>query len=498
MNLDHLLPLMVVASSLIPGLVIFAMGEQRKAARTILNLGGAFFSLVFVAMMLWGVSQDHVYEVRFPIIQSIDFALHADPFSLLFVSLSAVLWFLTTVYAIGYLENSPNRARFFGFFSLCVAATSGVALSANLLTFLIFYEMLTLTTYPLVVHRGTPESIRGGRIYLIYTISGGAVLLLAIVWLQSIVGPVEFTVGGFLEDAGSEYHNTFRWIFALLIVGFGVKAALVPLHGWLPEAMVAPAPVSALLHAVAVVKAGAFGIVRVVYDVFGVEFCGKLGVATPLAIAASVTILYGSLRAIYQTDLKRRLAYSTISQISYIALGTAIVGPLATVGGIVHLVHQGLMKITLFFAAGNLAETLGIHKVSELDGVGRRMPWTMAAFTIGALGMIGVPPMAGFVSKWLLGSGAIAANQWWVIGVLGGSSVLNAIYFLPIVYAAWFKQPNGPWPHDDGRGRFETNLLLLIPPLVTAISVVLVGLLASMPFSPLDWARFIVSREYRP
>ncbi len=498
MNFDHFLPLLVVASSLIPGLVIFVLGEERRTARTILNLGGATFSLVFVAMMLWGVSQDHVYEVRFPIAQGIDFALHADPFSLLFVTLSAVLWFLTTIYAIGYLEDSPQRARFFGFFSLCVAATSGVALSANLLTFLIFYEMLTLTTYPLVVHRGTSESIRGGRIYLAYTVSGGAVLLLAMIWLQSIVGPVEFIVGGFLEDAGNQYRNTFRWIFALLIVGFGVKAALVPLHGWLPEAMVAPAPVSALLHAVAVVKAGAFGIVRVVYDVFGVEFCGQLGVATPLAIAASVTILYGSLRAVYQNDLKRRLAYSTISQISYIALGTAIIGPLATVGGIVHLVHQGLMKITLFFAAGNLAETLGIHKVSELNGVGRRMPWTMTSFTIAALGMIGVPPMAGFVSKWLLGSGAIAAHQWWVIGVLAGSTVLNAVYFLPIVYAAWFKQPDGLWPHDHGRGRLETNPLLLIPPMATAIFVVLAGLLASMPFSPLDWARFIVSREYRP
>ncbi len=246
MNLDHLLPLLVVASSLIPGLVIFVLGEERKTARTLLNLGGASFSLAFVAMMLWGVSQDHIYEVSYPLTGGIDFALHADPFSLLFVSLSAVLWFLTTIYAIGYLEDSPHRARFFGFFSLCVAATSGVALSANLLTFLIFYEMLTLTTYPLVVHRGTPTSIRGGRIYLTYTVSGGAVLFLAIVWLQSIVGPVEFTVGGFLKDAGSEYRNTFRWIFALLIVGFGVKAAIVPLHGWLPEAMVAPAPVSAV------------------------------------------------------------------------------------------------------------------------------------------------------------------------------------------------------------------------------------------------------------
>lgn len=498
MNWDRLLPVLVVASSFIPGCTIFLLGEERKTARTVLNLAAAILKLVFVALMLWGVARDHVYQVRYPLTTGIDFALHADPFSLLFVTLSAVLWLFTTIYAIGYLEDSPNRARFFGFFSLCVSATAGIALSANLVTFLIFYEMLTLTTYPLVVHRGTSAAIRGGRIYLAYTMSGGAVLLLAIVWLQSIVGPIEFTEGGFLAEAGSEYRTTFRWIFALLIAGFGVKAALVPLHGWLPEAMVAPAPVSALLHAVAVVKAGAFGIVRVVYDVYGVEFCSQLGVAKPLAVAASITIIYGSLRAVYQDDLKRRLAFSTISQVAYIVLGTAIVGPLATTGGIVHLVHQGLMKITLFFAAGNLAETLGIHKVSELNGVARRMPWTMLAFTIGALGMIGVPPMAGFVSKWFLGSGAAEANQTWVIAVLVGSTVLNAIYFLPIVYAAWFKQPDGPWPHEQDRGRFETHLFLLVPPLVTAVFTVLVGLLAGMPFSPLDWARFIVSREYHP
>ncbi len=498
MSWDRCLPLLVVASSLIPGCVIFVLREEQKATRTILNLAGAVLKLVFVGMMLWGVSQDHVYEVRYPLIRGIDFALHADPFSLLFVSLSAVLWFFTTIYAIGYLEGSPNRGRFFGFFSICVSATAGIALSANLLTFLIFYELLTLTTYPLVVHRGTPAAIRGGRIYLAYTISGGAVLLLAIVWLQSIVGPIEFTEGGMLAQAGLEHHDACRWIFALLIAGFGVKAALVPLHGWLPEAMIAPAPVSALLHAVAVVKAGAFGIVRVVYDVYGVEFCSQLGVATPLAVVASITILYGSLRAVYQDDLKRRLAFSTVSQVAYILLGTAVVGPLATTGGIVHLVHQGLMKITLFFAAGNLAETLGIHKISQLNGVARRMPWTMLAFTVAAFGMIGVPPMAGFVTKWYLGRGAIEANQPWVIAVLVGSTVLNAIYFLPILAAAWFRQPDGPWTQDPQRGRFETRLSLLVPPLVTAAFTVLVGLLAGAPFSPLDWAQFIVSREYRP
>lgn len=498
MNSHDWLPLLVVASSLLPGCIIFLLSERQRTVRTVLNLAGAVSKVVFVGIMLWGVSRGRSYEVRYGLVEGIDFALHADALSLLFVTLSAVLWLLTTIYAIGYLEGTAHRRPFFGFFSLCVSATTGIALAANLLTFLIFYEMLTLTTYPLVIHYGNDRSMRAGRLYLFYALSGGAVLLLAVVWLQSLVGPVEFSAGGLFADVEAGLHGRLRIIFAMLIAGFGVKAALVPLHGWLPEAMVAPAPVSALLHAVAVVKAGAFGIVRVVYDVFGVEFCRDLGVAAPLAIAASITIVYGSLRAMYQDDLKRRLAYSTVSQVSYIVLGTAVTGPLATIGGIAHLVHQGVMKITLFFAAGNLAETLGVHKIADLRGTGRTMPLTMAAFSIAALGMIGIPPTAGFISKWYLGSGAAAAGQWWVIGLLVTSSVLNAIYFLPIVVAAWFLPPPDAWPHQRKRGRLETSVSLLVPPLVTAAATLLVGLLAGLPISPLQWAKLIVSREYQP
>jgi multicomponent Na+:H+ antiporter subunit D len=498
MTYDPWLPLLVVASSLIPGIVIFFLGEHQKRLRTTLNLAGAVLKVVLVAVMLWGVARHREYEVRYGLVEGIDFALHADALSLLFVTLSAVLWLLTTVYAIAYLEDSPHRCRFFGFFSLCVSATTGLALAGNLLTFLIFYEMLTLTTYPLVVHRGTPESLRAGRLYLLFALSGGAVLLLAVVWLQSLVGPVEFAGASLLVEVDPGLHSRLRIIFALLIAGFGVKAALVPLHCWLPQAMVAPAPVSALLHAVAVVKAGAFGIIRVVNDVYGIESCTELGITTPLAVVAATTILYGSVRAVYQDDLKRRLAFSTISQISYIVLGVAIPGPLAAIGGIVHLVHQGVMKITLFFAAGNLAETLGVKKISQLRGTGRRMPATMAAFTIAALGMIGIPPTAGFISKWYLAAGAAEVEQWWVIGVLVASSVLNAIYFLPLIYAAWFQSPPDAWPAERPRGRFETSLGLLVPPLITAVLTVLLGLLAGLPISALDWAKLIVFRGDRP
>ena len=496
MNWNAWLPLLIIAGSALPGLVIFGLAEHRVRLRTVFNLFGAFVTLTLVGWMLWGVYHGSHYEMRLPLLPGLDLVLRAGPLSLLFVTLSAVLWLVTTVYAIGYMEDSPHRSRFFGFFSLCVAATVGVALSGNLITFLLFYELLTLATYPLVVHRGTEVARRAGQTYLAYTIFGGALLLLGTVWLYTLSGTLEFTPQGFLVGLEKEHRPALIIIFALLITGFGVKAALVPLHGWLPQAMVAPAPVSALLHAVAVVKAGAFGIVRVVYDVFGVEFSANLGVTAPLAWLAAVTIIYGSLRAMFQDDLKRRLAFSTVSQVSYIILGVAIAGPIATIGGVVHLVHQGLMKITLFFCAGNLAETLGIHKVSEMNGVGRRMPWSMAAFTVGAFGMIGAPPIAGFISKWYLGLGALEAGQEWVIVVLVGSSLLNAAYFLPILHAAWFRKPPDAWPQERNFGRKETAWMLLLPPVLTALMALAAGLLAALPFSPLGWVELISEREF--
>lgn len=498
MNLATSLPLLVILSSLLPGLVIFFLPEGSHRLRTVLNLAGAVVKMLLVGFLIWGVFHEQTFEARWTLAPGLELVLHADTLSLLFVSLSSVLWLLTTIYAIGYLENSPHRSRFFGFFSLCVSATVGLALAGNLVTFVIFYELLTLVTYPLVAHRGTPEAVRGARIYLTYTLSGGMLLLIGTIWLHVIAGQTPFIEGGVLSGLPVEYHPQLMLIFALLIAGLGVKAALVPLHGWLPEAMVAPAPVSALLHAVAVVKAGAFGIVRVVYDVYGVTFSSELGLLTALGIAAGITIVYGSVKALFQDSLKKRLAYSTVSQVSYIALGTAILGPIGTIGGIVHLVHQGIMKITLFFAAGGYAETLGIHKVSEMNGVGRRMPATTLAFSIAALGMIGVPPIAGFISKWYLGLGAVEAGMaGWVMPVLILSSLLNAAYFLPVLYRAWFRAPGAAWPDEHiPAARFETHGALLWPPVITATLALAAGLFAAAPYSPLEWAGLIAQREY--
>ena len=493
------LPILVLATSLVSAVVIFILPEDRNVLRGSLNLLASLVKIGLVAVMIIGVYFEQNFETRFNLVGDIDFVLRADALSLLFAGLSSLLWLFTTIYAMGYLGGTPNRGRFFGFFSLCVASTMGISMAGNLFTFLIFFEMLTLSTYPLVVHKGSKAALDSGRTYLIYTMAGGAVLLLGIAWLHSLVGAFDFAETGVLRDADPAIYGSLTIIFVLLIAGLGVKAAIVPLHGWLPKAMVAPAPVSALLHAVAVVKAGAFGIVRVIYNVYGVEFSQMLNLLLPLAVVAAITILYGSLQAIRQTDLKKRLAFSTVSQVSYIILGLSLFGPIATIGGLVHLLHQGIMKVTLFFCAGLFAETIGVTKIKDLDGAGKRMPLTSAAFTIGAFGMIGIPPTAGFISKWYIGWGAMEANAPWVLAVLLTSSALNAMYFLPIVHRLWFGTAPVSWPDEKiPFRRLETNPWLLWPAVITAAFSIGAGLLAATGWSPLSWAELIAIREYLP
>lgn len=496
-----LLPIFLIALSATAGAVIFTLPEHAVRLRSTINLAAAGVKVaVILALVPLILDDDVAPEFRAPFLPGIDFVLRIDSLSLLFAALSSVLWLLTTVYAIGYLEGGANRSRFFGFFSLCVTATVGISFAGNLVTFLLFYEMLTLVTYPLVAHTGTPAALKAARLYLFYALGGGLLLLVGIAWLTVLVGPVEFMAGGVSEIAtlALQQPGIAAAVFGLLAVGLGVKSALFPLHGWLPRAMVAPAPVSALLHAVAVVKAGVFGLTRLIDDLYGVPVAASLGVLTPLLIVAAVTVIYGSLRALVQDDIKKRLAYSTVSQVSYIVLGLSMVSITATAGGIVHLVHQGLAKITLFFCAGAVAEAFGITKVRQLAGLGRRMPSTAVAFTVAALGMIGLPPLAGFITKWQLGLGAIDSGSTWVLGVLVVSALLNAAYFLPPVIAMWFRRP------EDDRPAHGTTMVdvrtvprsLLWPPVVTATLSVIAGVTATLPYSPLSLATEIARRAF--
>jgi multicomponent Na+:H+ antiporter subunit D len=375
-----------------------------------------------------------------------------EPLGLLFALIASGLWFVSGVYSIGYMRGNDERhqTRFYVCFALAIGAAIGVALASNLLTLYLFYEVLTFVTYPLVTHHGDDQARRGGRTYLALLLLSSMLFLLpamAITWW--VGGTLDFTPGGILS--GKVSGAAAAGLLALYAFGIG-KAALMPLHRWLPAAMVAPTPVSALLHAVAVVKAGVFSIVKVVVYVFGVGFGAEAFAWLPWV--AGFTIVAASIVALRADNLKRRLAYSTVSQLAYVVLAAAILTPLSLVGAVLHIAAHALGKITLFFAAGAVYTAAHKTEVSELDGVGRRMPWTFAAFGIGALSMIGLPPAAGFISKWYVVSGALAAEHWVALGVIVASTLLNAGYFLPIVYRAFFAEAGrgepdhgeAPWP----------------------------------------------------
>ncbi len=378
-----------------------------------------------------------------------------EPLGMLFASVAALLWPVNTLYSIGYMRGNKeqHQTRFYICFAIALSSTMGIAMAGNLLTLFICYEFLTLSTYPLVTHKGNEEAKKAGRVYLGILLSTSiGFFLLAILWTWHLTGTLDFKAGGIL--AGKVAGPELIILLFLYIYGIG-KAALMPMHRWLPAAMVAPTPVSALLHAVAVVKAGVFSVVKIVVYIFGLDTLRLSAGADWILWIAAFTILAASIIALQQDNLKRRLAYSTISQLSYVILAVFILAPLSTVAAALHIAAHAFGKITLFFAAGSIYTASHKTNISQLNGIGYRMPWTMTAFSIGAISMIGLPPTAGFLSKWYMLMGAFQEQQVIAILVIIASTLLNAAYFIPIIYAAWFKQPEqdnesihgeAPWP----------------------------------------------------
>lgn len=402
----------------------------------------------------------------------VPFGLRADALGVLFATLASFLWIVAAIYSIGYLRglDEHDQTRFFAAFAASVGATLGVALAADLLTLFVFYELLTVATYPLVVHAETDDARRAGRTYLAYTLSGGVAILGGVALLYVTTGSLGFVAGGRPALASDPFVG--RVVFWLLVGGFAVKTAIVPLHGWLPDAMVAPTPVSGLLHAVAVVKSGAFGIVRVVLFVFGPVAVRDLGVSLPVAIVAAGTILVAGLLALRQENLKRGLAYSTVGQLSNIVLGLVMLTPLAVLGALLHVVAHALMKITLFFCAGSIAVETGVKDVDELAGVGRRLPATMLAFAVASAGLIGFPGVMGFVTKWYLVAGTVDAGRVGFAAVFLLASLIKLLFFWPIISAAFFE--------TDETGRFESrtprteSAWTLLGPILVAVGVAIV------------------------
>jgi len=437
----------------IAGAALVAALHRRPNLREAASLASAAALFATVLALAGPVLEGERPALRLgEVIPGLALALELEPLGLLFALIASGLWFVSGIYSIGYMRanGESHQTRFYACFALAIGSAIGIALAGNLLTMYLFYEALTFVTYPLVTHHGDGEARRGGRTYLALLLGSSMLFLLpamAITWW--IAGTLDFVPGGILADHISG--APAAGLLALYAFGIG-KAALMPLHRWLPAAMVAPTPVSALLHAVAVVKAGVFCVVKVVIYVFGVDF--EAGAFAWLPWVAGFTIVAASIIALHADNLKRRLAYSTVSQLSYVVLAAAILTPLSLAGAVLHIAAHALGKITLFFAAGAVYTAAHKTLVSELDGIGRRMPWTFAAFGIGALSMIGLPPAAGFVSKWFMVSGAMQAGHWPALGVITASTLLNAGYFLPIVYRAFFVpaapgEPvhgDAPWP----------------------------------------------------
>jgi len=468
--IEDIRPLIAFVAPLIGVLGIAWAGEKRKNLRETFTFLVATIQASVVLSMVPILLSGSIIEFQiWQMFTHVPLLLRVDGFGLLFACVASLLWIATTVYAIGYMRGLHEHAqtRFYSFFAISLSATIGVAFSANLLTIYFFYEMLSVSTFPLVTHMQDKDARTGGRTYLGYLLFTSLCLLLpamswCYVWLDGGTVTMDF-----LADTGKvgDFSQTTQMVLlALFTFGFA-KAGIMPLHSWLPGAMVAPTPVSALLHAVAVVKVGVFCVIRVYSDIFGIQVLQDLDGEDWMIGIACATILISSLIALSQDNLKRRLAFSTIGQLGYVVLGATLATEQGVGGSVLHIAMHACGKITLFFCAGAIFVASGKKYVSELRGLGRKMPITMGAFMIGSLSVIGLPPLGGFISKWYLALGALDRDMTWVVVVLLVSSLLNVFYLLPVAVTAFFRDPKD----DQDTGMKEAPMACVVPLAITAI-----------------------------
>jgi formate hydrogenlyase subunit 3/multisubunit Na+/H+ antiporter MnhD subunit len=485
-----ILPLIVAIPFIATGIIILL--DKRPDIREGVSLIAAILTFLLCILVLPSAFADvPLSSPTLQVLPGLSIHLSADALGLLFACIASGLWIITTIYNIGYMRGrgEHSQTRYYACFAITIGAVMGVALSTNLFSLFVFYEILAIAAYPLVVHTETREAIAAGQKYLIYTQGGGVAILAGMMTLLGMGSSLDFVAGGNPGIAALAPVYA-RLAFFLLFAGFGVKAALVPLHGWLPTAMVAPTPVSGLLHAVAVVNTGVFGIFRLMWYVYGPEAMIGLGLRDIVIAAAVITIITGSLFALRQDDFKLRLAYSTVSQLSYMILGAAVLLPAgitgvsdslrtaAVIGATYAFTAHALGKLTMFFVAGAVAVETGRTKISQLDGLGRKMPWEFAAFTLATLSMVGLPPMAGFIAKWYLslGVGSGYIGEWWILLILVTASVLNLAYFLPVIIRAFSHSGEAEIP--------AVRWTLKGPVLMAATGTLLLGLWTTFPASP--------------
>ena len=425
-------------------------------------LGGVFLNFIFAMMVIFVANPEmHIFKIN----DFMEIYFKVDGMSKLFITMTSILWIFTTAYSFDYMHHEGKEQKFFTYFLVTYGVIVGISLAGNIFTFYIFYEFLTLSTFPLVIHTGTKEALASGKKYLIYSFSGATLVLLGMILLFSVTGTLDFVPGGILE--GVAINNRVTTAYVILFLGFSVKAAMVPFHSWLPAAMVAPTPVSSLLHAVAVVKSGIFALIRITFYLFGAEAVNAMHVRGYLSILVALTILMGSFVALHQENLKKRLAYSTISQLGYIMLGILLLNEDGLTGALLHLINHAVIKITLFFCVGIIMLRTGYKTIGEIRGIGKKMPITMGCFSIASISLIGIPPTNSFVSKWFLAMGGLQENRAIFVVILLVSAILTAAYLMPIVITAFFPGEMGKELENS-----EPPLMMLIPVVVlTGITV---------------------------
>ncbi len=485
------LPLYALSVSFVAAFLILAF-KNVPNLRDATGFAAALLKFSLVASMAPTILAGGTIEYTlFNSLPGVDFKFRVDALGMIFATIASFLWIFASVYSVGYMRSGKEHAqtRFFACFTVSIFAAVGGAFAANLFTLIVFYEVLSLVTYPLVYHKENAESWAGSKKYVIYLVGTSKTFLLAAFGLTYyLAGQLDFAPHGLLADVNAS-PVILTIVYICYMIGFS-KAAIMPFHAWLPAAMVAPTPVSALLHAVAVVKMGVFCVLRVIFHVFGTGLLNKLNLGIATAYVVSFTIILSSIYALTQDNLKRRLAYSTVSQLSYVILGAVLLTPSSMLGGVVHIANHAFSKITLFFCAGSIYCAAHKTEISQLSGIGRKLPWTMTAFFIASLSMIGVPPAAGFVSKWYLAMGSLEAKEIPILIVLFASTILNAAYFLPITYKAFFEKENNHHPdsghHSDSHGNeshghgdhgdIKEIPLLAIPLVITAIISIIIGI----------------------
>lgn len=479
-------PVLIICIPLIAAILIYFIGEHvHRNIRESITIFATLVTFCLTISMIPAVLSDkHIEFSLLPIIKDVSLAFNADSAAMVFACVSSLLWIFTSIYSIGYMRghHESNQTGFFASFALAITGTLGLCFAANLITFFLFFEILTIATYPLVVHYRDAEGVFSGRKYLIYTLISGQLFLAGIIIVYVSTGTMDFCPGGFI-DKSSLGQGSLLIVFFLMCLAGLVKSGVMPLHSWLPAAMVAPTPVSALLHAVAVVNAGAFATLRIVLYVFGPDLSKASLGSTILSWMAVATILISSLIAIRKDNLKARLAYSTVGQLSYIILGICILTPFSMQGALYHMVAHSFMKILLFMCAGAIYVTLGIKNISDMQGVGKTMPFTMAGFTIASVALAGFPFFAGFISKANIILGAIQMGKPIFVATLIVSALLALTYLMPVILIA-FKKSNS----QSVDGIQEANLCMLIPIVLISIIVIVLGIYPNAVFRLFDLA----------